>query len=102
MLFWDDNPVGFLRANHPDRPYRSPGLNFADEPEGTTGAIGPMDLHEEYRGRYWGLYMIALAMEELAVTGCEQYVIDWTTLIEYYGKLGFEPWRRFERGAIRD
>jgi hypothetical protein len=34
-------------------------------------------------------------MEELQKNGVDQIIIDWTTLDEFYGKLGFTRWKHY-------
>jgi hypothetical protein len=35
---------------------------------------------------------VALAADQLRRVGARRGVIDWTDLLDFYGRLGFEPW----------
>ena len=88
--------VGFARTNAPDSAYRGPNANWGWRLGEDHGGLGPLGVHEEYRGRGWGLFMLSGIIEALRDEGFEHVVIDWTTLVDYYGKLGFEPWLAYE------
>jgi GNAT superfamily N-acetyltransferase len=59
------------------------------------GQFGPLGLSRAMRGRGLGGYLIdfaALHMKALGVRGC---LIDWTNLLDFYGKFGFRPYREY-------
>lgn len=89
-------PVGFARTNTPDSSYRGGNINWASRLDGTVCGLGPLGIHESYRKRGWGLWMIATLAERYRKIGYDRMIIDWTDLPEYYGKLGFEPWLTYE------
>lgn len=88
--------VGFARTNPPDSPFRGPNANWGWRLGEKFCGLGPLGVHEDYRGRGWGLFMLSEIIESLRDDGVEHVVIDWTTLVDYYGKLGFEPWLAYE------
>lgn len=92
----DGTTVGFARANTPDSAYCGANVNWATHLDGTVCGLGPLGVHRSYRGRGWGLWMIASIVERYRERGYDRTVIDWTGLLDYYGKLGFEPWRAYE------
>ncbi|WP_049972678.1 GNAT family N-acetyltransferase [Haladaptatus cibarius] len=96
LLRHDGESVGFARTNTPDGGYRGANVNWAARLNGATCGIGPLGVHESYRGRSWGLWMIASIVERYRDAGYERMSIDWTGLLEYYRKLGFEPWIEYE------
>lgn len=59
------------------------------------GALGPIGVSERVRGRGLGGAMLAFGLLGLKERGVHQCIIDWTTLIEFYGKHGFLPTRRY-------
>ncbi len=59
------------------------------------GQYGPLGLSKAVRGQGLGGYMIdaaAVHMKSLGVDGC---VIDWTSLVELYGKFGFKIYNQY-------
>jgi GNAT superfamily N-acetyltransferase len=59
------------------------------------GQFGPLGLSRAIRGQGLGGYLIdaaALHMQSLGVDGC---VIDWTSLVELYGKFGFTIYNQY-------
>ena len=59
------------------------------------GQFGPLGLSKAVRGQGLGGYLIdaaALHMQSLGVDGC---VIDWTSLVELYGKFGFKIYNQY-------
>ena len=59
------------------------------------GQYGPLGLSKSVRGQGLGGYLIdaaALHMRSLGVDGC---VIDWTSLVELYGKFGFKVYNQY-------
>ena len=59
------------------------------------GQYGPLGLSKAVRGQGLGGYLIdaaAVHMKSLGVDGC---VIDWTSLVELYGKFGFTVYNQY-------
>lgn len=59
------------------------------------GQFGPLGLSQAMRGRGLGGILIdaaALHLQSLGVAGC---VIDWTTLVDFYGKFGFTVYNQY-------
>ena len=59
------------------------------------GQYGPLGLSKAVRGQGVGGYLIdaaAVHMQSLGVDGC---VIDWTSLVELYGKFGFKVYNQY-------
>jgi GNAT superfamily N-acetyltransferase len=61
-------------------------------------ALGPIGVSEAVRGRGLGLGLLAAGLGWLAAEGARDTVIDWTTLLEFYGRVGFEPWLAYRLG----
>ncbi len=69
-------------------PYRLP------QPWGQLGSIG---VSADRRGQGYGSALLDGALRRLRdqhVRGC---VIDWTNLLDFYGRFGFKPYRRYSR-----
>jgi GNAT superfamily N-acetyltransferase len=59
------------------------------------GQYGPLGLSKAVRGQGLGSYLIdasAVHMQSLGVDGC---VVDWTSLLELYGKFGFKVYNQY-------
>jgi GNAT superfamily N-acetyltransferase len=59
------------------------------------GALGPIGVSPEVRGRGWGHGLLASALLELKARGARRTIIDWTTLADFYSRHGFEVARRY-------
>lgn len=100
LLTFEGDPVGFVRSNRHDGPYRGPNVNWGHRLGPAHCGVGPLGVHEDYRGRGWGLYMVATVLERLADAGYEHCVVDWTDLPGYYEQLGFERWIRYRAATL--
>ncbi len=67
-------------------PYRLP------RPWGQLGAIG---VSADCRGMGYGTTLLDGALAVLRDRGVDGCVIDWTTLVGFYGKFGFRPYREY-------
>ena len=59
------------------------------------GGLGPIGLAAAHRKRGLGLALCAVAVADLKRRGVRRMGIDWTTLIDFYGQLGFTVWKRY-------
>jgi len=59
------------------------------------GSLGPIGIAKELRGKGSGHALLGNALSELRRRGARQSIIDWTGLIEFYGRHGFEVTRRY-------
>lgn len=59
------------------------------------GSLGPIGVSLDVRGQGIGGAVMGAALLHLKALGVRQCSIDWTTLIEFYGKFGFEVSRRY-------
>lgn len=64
------------------------------------GALGAIGLAKDQRGRGSGIALLGCALEYLRDRGVDRCIIDWTGLIEFYGKQGFEPTRRYKSMSL--
>ena len=95
LLLWVHNEVeGFCRLTLADseRPIERFYPQRLPQP---WGQFGPLGLSKAVRGQGLGGYLIdaaAIHMQSLGVNGC---VIDWTSLVELYGKFGFRIYNQY-------
>jgi GNAT superfamily N-acetyltransferase len=59
------------------------------------GSLGPIGVSERVRGRGLGGALLGFGLEGLKARGVRRCIIDWTTLVEFYGKFGFEVNREY-------
>lgn len=100
LLLWQEGAVqGFARLyDGQSRPVIGPSLYWAPLLGGRCGGLGPMGIARGLRQYGLGLALLSRAVAELQRRGVERMVIDWTTLVGFYGKLGFQPWKRYAVG----
>ena len=95
MLLWTDDGVhGSCRLTFEDSaspidrffPYGLP------RPWAQLGSIG---VSAHLRGQGLGLYLLDAGLKRLHNSGINGCVIDWTTLLDFYAKCGFRPYRKW-------
>ena len=65
------------------------------------GGLGAVGVAASERGRGIGLALVAGASELLKARGIGHSYIDWTTLVNFYGHLGYAPWREYQMSERR-
>ena len=90
--------LGFAHLFHPGSRWIGPSIAWTGDEPGRAGGLGPMGVAPRLRGRGLGLALVDRAVRHLASLGVDEMVIDWTVLLEFYGKLGFVPWRQYRHG----
>jgi len=65
------------------------------------GALGPIGVSKRVRGKGYGDGILGYGLQILRERGARQSIIDWTTLVEFYGKHGFEPLRQYDTYVLR-
>lgn len=65
------------------------------------GALGPIGVSARVRGRKLGGALLGASLLRLKERGCRRTIIDWTTLVGFYGKFGFEVSRSYTTLALK-
>lgn len=60
------------------------------------GGLGPIGVATAVRGKGLGNALLGGALSELRERGVERCIIDWTGLVDFYGKHGFEVTRTYD------
>ena len=60
------------------------------------GQLGPIGVSEACRGQGWGGRLLQAGLVYLQEQGVRGCVIDWTGLLDFYGKFGFEPYHHYD------
>jgi GNAT superfamily N-acetyltransferase len=68
--------------------------------EPSSGGLGPIGIVERLRGRGLGRAFLAASLDMLHARGVRDCVIDWTTLLDFYGAFGFRPWKTYVEGDL--
>ncbi len=95
MLLWTERGVdGFCRLTFEDSP--RPIERFypytLPRPWGQLGLVG---VSADRRGQGFGAALVDAGLRRLHNNGVNGCVIDWTTIVDFYGKFGFEPYREY-------
>ncbi len=64
------------------------------------GALGPIGIARDMRGKGSGNALLGAALEEQRDRGVDRCIIDWTGLADFYGKHGFEITRRYHAMSL--
>ncbi|HPM72897.1 MAG TPA: GNAT family N-acetyltransferase [Spirochaetales bacterium] len=97
----DGSVVGFSRIYDKDSPLLGPGVYWRALMGEHPGGLGPIGVDPSRRGLGLGMGLLEHCVRDLARRGVGTMVIDWTDLVDFYGKLGFKVWKRYERMSLR-
>lgn len=87
--------IGFCRMNDSLSPSIAQNVYWSPLFEQKVGGIGPLGIDPNERKQGYGLEIVEAAMSYLQERGIETIIIDWTNLLEFYGKLDFMPWKKY-------
>ncbi len=90
---------GFLMNYHRESRVLGPGIYWSELLGPNYGGIGPLGVSDSVRGLKLGLALVAAGVDYLRSRGVTDCAIDWTTLVEFYGRLGFQPWKQYRRAV---
>lgn len=62
---------------------------------GPWGQAGPLGVSANRRGQGYGAAIVGGALERLRRAGVRGCLIDWTNLLTFYARFGFEPYREY-------
>ena len=86
--------IGFCRLNDASTTIINYNMTWSalfDIPSG----IGPLGIDQDYRKLQLGYFIVGFATNELIRKNVSNIVIDWTSLIAFYRKFGFEIWKTY-------
>lgn len=63
-------------------------------------SLGPIGISASVRGLGLGAGILGASLKRLADAGARQTIIDWTTLVSFYGAHGFEPSRTYRHWTL--
>lgn len=88
--------VGFSRIYDSTSPVIGPCMYWRSLMGSNPGGLGPIGIDASRRGAGLGFGLLVQCIHELRNRGIATMVIDWTDLINFYGKTGFKVWKRYE------
>lgn len=88
--------IGFCRMNDSKAPIIAQNIYWAPLFDEKLGGIGPLGVDAKERGNGYGIGIVEAAIAFLRNRGINRIVIDWTGLVEFYGKLGYEKWKTYQ------
>lgn len=83
---------GFAHIHPPFTTHLTYGTNWRRALAQPAGGLGPIGVAQAVRGERLGLALLDGGLQVLAERGTRGCVIDWTTLLDFYAKVGFQPW----------
>lgn len=95
LLWYETTPVGFVRTNTSQSAYLGPNVNWGNRWGERYCGLGPIGISKDFRKKGWGLALITDVISSFQEQNYQHMLIDWTELIDYYGKLGFKPVIRY-------
>lgn len=96
LLIWNDEVVGFSMTQDSTSQNPIGGARWRIDLGESWGSLGPIGVSEKVRGKRLGHALLGLSLLRLSLQGARQTIIDWTTLIDFYGVHGFMPARVYE------
>ncbi|MCR2821233.1 GNAT family N-acetyltransferase [Lederbergia panacisoli] len=61
------------------------------------GGIGSVGIDSTERGNGYGLTAVLAGISILRSRGINKIVIDWTTIVDFYGKMGYQIWKEYRK-----
>ncbi len=101
MLLWTERGIdGFCCLTFEDsqRPIERYYPYTLPRPWGQLGTVG---VSADCRGRGFGAALVDAGLRRLHNNGVNGCVIDWTTIVDFYGKFGFQPYREYRQLSKR-
>ncbi len=96
LLVWEKEVVGFSCTQNASSQNPIGGARWRLDLGENWGGLGPIGVSEKVRGKRLGHALLGLSLLRLSQEGARQTIIDWTTLIDFYGVHGFLPARVYE------
>ncbi len=96
----DGTIQGFSSTFHPGSRRLGPSVYWRQAMGPHYGGLGPIGVSPEVRQKGLGLALVQRSIEYVKAHGCRIMGVDWTVLIDFYRKAGFEPWVGYDLGRL--
>lgn len=100
-LFHGDKVDGFALVQDSTNQAPIGGAVWRNDLGENWGSLGPIGVSEAIRGKGSGHALLGSALTHLKSKGVRRCIIDWTTLVNFYGRHGFTVTRRYKSLALR-
>lgn len=87
--------VGTLMLHTPSSRWLTANVTWQTLLGDSLGGISAVGVAESERGRGIGIGMVAVGSAVLRERGVGNCHIDWTNIVDFYGKLGYRVWREY-------
>lgn len=94
IALFNNEVIGFLRVNNQLIKRISYNITWKNNFKKLVG-IGPLGVNKLYRKHGIAEELILFALSDAYNNGYKEALIDWTGLISYYQKFGFQVWKCF-------
>ena len=91
----DKGIVGTLMLHTPRSRWLTANITWKTLLGDSLGGMSAVGVAASERGRGIGIGMVAVGSEILRERGVGNCHIDWTNIVEFYGKLGYRVWREY-------
>lgn len=96
LLFFNGEVVGFSYTQNETSGNPIGGARWRLDLSENWASLGPIGVSEKVRGRRLGHALLGSSLNRLAKEGARRTIIDWTTLVDFYGVHGFQVNRTYE------
>jgi len=93
--------VGFCHNFHRGSKRIGPSIYWRRLLGDQYGGLGPIGLAESTRGKGLGLALLCKGVEYVKLQGATRMAIDWTDLVDFYGRIGFRVWKRYHSATCQ-
>ncbi len=87
--------AGTLMLHTPSSRWLTANVTWKTMLGDSLGGVSAVGVAESERGRGIGIGMVAVGSDVLRARGVGNCHIDWTSIVDFYGKLGYTVWRRY-------
>ena len=94
IILDQDQVIGFSRVNSKNQSNYPYNITWHQR-FSHLGGIGPLGVDKDYRHFGLGWDLVASSINYLKNKNCQEIIIDWTGLLEFYQKFGFEVWKSY-------
>jgi len=94
-----DEIIGFCHTFTPESIELRGSTHWFPLLQGRWGGLGPIGIAADHRGRGLGLALLCYSVWHNKQRGVTDMVIDWTGLVDFYGRIGFKIWKRYWQGS---
>lgn len=88
---------GFAKIYDAQSKYIGPNIYWGELLARPYGGLGPIGVARDERGKGLGMELLYRSLLLLWERDVQEICIDFTNLVDFYGKLGFKPWKEYLR-----